>query len=88
MFAIVRNSPQQQSFRERNLKELEHRYWFGGWSKKHRAQWPSSMKRYAYPPIGALSIAEIRPSHIFDLQERTSPARSVMSIVKSAIYRK
>jgi integrase len=37
------------------------------WSKKHRAQWPSSLKAYAYPTIGALTIAEIRPSHIFEL---------------------
>jgi hypothetical protein len=37
------------------------------WSEKHRAQWPSSLKRYAYPIIGGLTIAEIRPSHIYDL---------------------
>ncbi|MBR1249183.1 tyrosine-type recombinase/integrase [Bradyrhizobium sp. AUGA SZCCT0169] len=37
------------------------------WSKKHRAQWPSSLKTYAYPTIGALTITEIRPSHIFEL---------------------
>jgi integrase len=37
------------------------------WSEKHRDQWPSSLKRYAYPTIGTLTIAEIRPSHIFDL---------------------
>jgi integrase len=37
------------------------------WSKKHRAQWPSSLKAYAYPIIGHLTIAEIRPSHIHDL---------------------
>jgi hypothetical protein len=40
-----------------------------GWSKKHRAQWPSSLQRYAYPTIGKLTIAEIRPSHIFELLE-------------------
>ena len=34
---------------------------------KHRAQWPSSLKRYAYPTIGHLKIAEIKPSHIFQL---------------------
>jgi integrase len=39
------------------------------WSKKHRAQWPSSLKAYAYPTIGALTIAEIKPSHIFELLE-------------------
>jgi Arm DNA-binding domain/Phage integrase central domain len=32
---------------------------WNGWSKKHRAQWPSSLKRDAYPTIGALAIAEI-----------------------------
>ena len=37
------------------------------WSEKHRAQWPSSLKRYAYPTIGDLTIADIRPSHIYDL---------------------
>jgi hypothetical protein len=39
---------------------------WNGWSEKHRAQWPSSLKRYAYPTIGALAIAEIKPSHIHD----------------------
>jgi integrase len=37
------------------------------WSEKHRDQWPSSLKRYAYPLIGKLKIPEIRPSHIHDL---------------------
>jgi integrase len=37
------------------------------WSEKHRDQWPSSLKRYAYPTIGHLAIAEILPSHIFEL---------------------
>lgn len=37
------------------------------WSKKHRNQWPSSLKAYAYSTIGHLTIAEIKPSHIFDL---------------------
>jgi integrase len=40
---------------------------WNGWSEKHRAQWPSSLKRYAYATIGQLTIAEIRPSHIHDL---------------------
>ena len=39
------------------------------WSKKHRAQWPSSLKAYAYRTIGQLTIAEIKPSHIFQLLE-------------------
>ncbi|MGY3445485.1 tyrosine-type recombinase/integrase [Bradyrhizobium sp. USDA 4473] len=37
------------------------------WSEKHRDQWPSSLKRYAYPTIGKLTIAEIKPSHIHEL---------------------
>jgi integrase len=37
------------------------------WSKKHRDQWPSSLKRYAYVTIGKLTIPEIKPSHIYEL---------------------
>jgi integrase len=40
---------------------------WGKWSKKHRAQWPSSLQHYVYPTIGHLLIGEIRPSHIFQL---------------------
>jgi integrase len=37
------------------------------WSKKHRNQWPSSLKRYAYPTIGKLTVPQIKPSHIYEL---------------------
>ena len=37
------------------------------WSKKHRDQWPSSLKRYAYPTLGKLTVPEIKPSHIYEL---------------------
>ena len=37
------------------------------WSKKHRNQWPSSLKRYAYATIGKLTIPEIKPSHVYEL---------------------
>jgi integrase len=47
---------------ERYIKENE-----GKWSGKHAAQWPSSLARYAYPTIGHLRIAEILPSHVYDL---------------------
>lgn len=40
---------------------------WSAWSEKHRNQWPSSLKRYAYPTIGKLTIPEIKPSHIYDL---------------------
>jgi hypothetical protein len=36
---------------------------WNSWSEKHRNQWPSSLKRYAYPTIGQLTIPEIKPSH-------------------------
>lgn len=37
------------------------------WSEKHRDQWPSSLRRYAYATIGKLTTPEIKPSHIHDL---------------------
>lgn len=37
------------------------------WSTKHRNQWPSSLKRYAYPTIGKPTVPEIKPSHIYEL---------------------
>jgi integrase len=37
------------------------------WSEKHRDQWPSSLKRYAYTTIGKLTIPEIKPSHVYEL---------------------
>lgn len=40
---------------------------WGKWSPKHRAQWPSSLQRYAYPTIGHLTIPEIKASHIFQV---------------------
>ena len=40
---------------------------WSSWSKKHRSQWPSSFKRYAYQTIGKLTIPEIKPSHIYEL---------------------
>ena len=49
---------------ERYIKDNEAK-----WNKKHAAQWPSSLKQYAYPMIGHLRIAEILPSHIFELLE-------------------
>jgi integrase len=37
------------------------------WSKKHRDQWPSSLKRYAYATLGKLTVPEIKPSHIYEV---------------------
>ena len=54
--------PTFEQFAEAYIRE----HW-SMWSEKHRDQWPSSLKRYAYPTIGQLTIPEIRPSHIHDL---------------------
>jgi integrase len=37
------------------------------WSKKHRNQWPTSLKRYVYPTLGKLTVPEIKPSHIYEV---------------------
>jgi integrase len=60
--AVAATLPTFEQCAERYIKEN----WLK-WSAKHRDQWPSSLKRYAYPTIGALTVPEIRPSHIFDL---------------------
>jgi hypothetical protein len=53
------------------------------WSKKHRNQWPSSLKRYAYLTIGKLTIPEIKPSHIYELL-RPIWSRSERQLIVSA----
>jgi integrase len=62
--AAVAAAPTFKDCAERYIKDNESK-----WSKKHAAQWPSSLKQYAYPTIGHLRIAEILPSHIFELLE-------------------
>lgn len=56
------DAPTFQECAERFIEEN-----WSKWSKKHRAQWPSSLKSYAYPTIGQLKIGQIKPSHIFEL---------------------
>jgi hypothetical protein len=47
------------------------------WSEKHRAQWPSSLKRYAYPTIGDLTIADMaRDQEMARWSSRHSARRS------------
>jgi integrase len=63
---------------------------WNGWSEKHRDQWPSSLKRYAYPTIGHMTIAEIKPSHIHDLLkpiwvERRETANRVRGRIETII---
>jgi integrase len=59
---IAAATPTFQQCAERYIDE----HW-SAWSEKHRNQWPSSLKRYAYPTIGGLTIADIKPSHIYEL---------------------
>jgi hypothetical protein len=62
---IVETTAAQPTF-----EECAERYIKGNeakWNPKHAAQWPSSLKQYAYPTIGRLRIPEILPSHIFEL---------------------
>src|SRR5216684_7480168 len=61
---VVAAAPTFKERAERYIKDNEAK-----WSKKHAAQWPSSLEQYAYPTIGHLRIAEILPSHIFELLE-------------------
>jgi len=62
------------------------------WSKKHRNQWPSSLKCYAYPTIGKLTIPEIKPSHIYELLrpiwlEKRETANRVRGRIETIIAR-
>lgn len=60
--AAVAALPTFQQCAERYIDEN-----WSNWSGKHREQWPSSLKRYAFPTIGALTVPQIKPSHIFEL---------------------
>jgi integrase len=60
--SVAAAAPTFQECAERYIEEN-----WARWSKKHRAQWPSSLKSYAYSTIGHLAIAEIKPSDIFQL---------------------
>lgn len=62
---VVESKAVLPSFEE--CAEAYIRQHWSSWSEKHRAQWPSSLKRYAYPTIGKLTIPEIRPSHVYEL---------------------
>lgn len=62
------------------------------WSEKHRDQWPSSLRRYAYATIGKLTIPEIKPSHIHDLLkpiwvEKRETANRVRGRIETIIAR-
>jgi integrase len=60
--SVAAAAPTFQECAERYIEEN-----WARWSKKHRAQWPASLKSYAYPTISHLTIAEIKPSDIFQL---------------------
>lgn len=60
--ALLAQTPTFRQCAERYIEEN-----WAAWSPKHRAQWPSSLKRYAYPTVGSLTVGEIKPSHIFQV---------------------
>lgn len=42
----------------------------GGWrNTKHRAQWASTLERYAYPVLGKLQVRDIEVSHVLKVLE-------------------
>src|SRR5260370_23594764 len=54
------------------------------------AQWPSSLKRCAYPTIGKLTVPEIKPSHFYELLrpiwvERRGTANCVRGRIETII---
>jgi integrase len=81
--------------KEKSFEECAQAYIDEHWnscSKKHRTQWPSSLKRYAYPTIGELTIAEIKPSHIHNLLkpiwvEKRETANRVRGRIETIIAR-
>jgi integrase len=83
--SVAAAAPTFQECAERYIEEN-----WARWSKKHRAQWPSSLKSYAYPTIGHLTIAEIKPSDIFQLLqpiwlEKVETANRVRGRVETVI---
>src|SRR5690348_14761538 len=52
---------------------------WSAWSKKHRNQWPSPLKRYAYATIGKLTTREIKPSHVYGRSRLRSERRPIAS---------
>jgi integrase len=47
------------------------------WSNpKHAAQWPATLKAYALPVLGPISVDDITSEHIFKVLEQKAPARN------------
>jgi integrase len=47
------------------------------WSNpKHAAQWPATLKAYALPVLGPISVGDITSEHIFKVLEQKVPARN------------
>lgn len=66
--ALLAESAKRIAFREAATQYISsHR---AGWrSKKHAAQWSSTLETYAYPIIGDLSVADIDTGHIVKILE-------------------
>jgi integrase len=62
-----------------------------GWKNpKHRQQWRNSLEAYAYPKIGALSVADIALPHVLDVikpiwTEKTETASRVRGRVETVL---
>jgi hypothetical protein len=62
-----------------------------GWSNvKHAAQWSATLKTYAYPTIGALSVADVQTAHVISILEpiwrtKTETASRVRGRIESVL---
>ena len=59
-------------------------------SDKHVAQWTATLKAYAYPHIGALTVKEVDTSHVMDVLEpiwndKTETASRVRGRIESVL---
>lgn len=63
----------------------------GGWrNAKHRAQWASTLERYAYPVLGKLQVRDIEVSHVIKVLEpiwstRTETASRLRGRIESVL---
>jgi hypothetical protein len=62
-----------------------------GWSNaKHAAQWSATLKTYAFPTIGALSVADVQTAHVISILEpiwrtKTETASRVRGRIESVL---
>lgn len=73
-----------QSVRQMSFKECAEIYFQGaadGWrNPKHRAQFISSLKKYAYPIIADLPVAEIDVGNVLKVLEQERPTKDGLNV--------